>query len=279
MLQAFIDDSGNDGKSPVFILAGYIASAENWERFSNEWEKTLKPEDGMNLGVLKMADVYRNRVRGSRYYGWADDQRDQRLKSLIKVINSHALHGIVSIVPYKTYDAFIKGKFNPPSLDRACFLSFFGIMTRLLAVAQQLKLDDRIDFIFDSQDSENKPLLMAEYDRFISLAPPEIRALSGGYPEFKRDEDSLPLQAADMLAWHVRRYYFDLYNGKDPTKEPSNIYLANLFKPAHDVLDIWDKARIKQVADVLSKSSWRKPQTFGKGVVMTLPDPSLTYRF
>jgi hypothetical protein len=95
MLQAFIDDSGNDGKSPVFILAGYIASAENWEGFSDEWENTLKPEDGMHLGVLKMADVYRNRVRGSRYYGWADDQRDQRLKKLIKVINNHALHGIV----------------------------------------------------------------------------------------------------------------------------------------------------------------------------------------
>ncbi len=270
MLQGFIDDSGNDGKSPVFVLAGFMSSVERWEAFSDEWDRVLKPADGFQLEVLKMTDVYRNRVRGARYYGWPDDDRDDRLKKLIKVINTHAMHGIISVIPYEPFNRIIKGKFNPHSLDRPYFLSFFGVMTQLFKVTHSLKIDDKVEFIFDTQDSENKPLLMAEYERFISAAPPEVQAMSAGYPNFKRDEDFSPLQAADMLAWHARKYYVESFHGRDPTKDPSHPYLANLLMPEHDIIDIWDEARIKAVVDILEKTIWSKKM--GEGVPMTVPD-------
>ena len=254
MLQAFIDDSGNDGKSPIFVLAGYLSSVEKWEAFTADWERVLKPESGKQLEVLKMADVFRNRIRGSRYYGWDNDERDERLKSFVKVINRHAMHGIISVVPIEPYSRLFKGKFSTLPLDRPYFLSFFGVMVQLFKINHHLKLGDKVDFIFDTQDSENIPRLMEEYDRFISIAPPEVKAMSSGYPGFKRDEDVTPLQAADMLAWHARRYHFDLYNGKDPTKEPSNVYFANLLMPDHDIIDIWDEARLLEVATVLHNS-------------------------
>jgi hypothetical protein len=67
MLQAYIDDSGNDGKSPVFVLAGYVSTTEKWETFSDEWDAVLRPANGKQLDVLKMSDVFRNKKRGSRY--------------------------------------------------------------------------------------------------------------------------------------------------------------------------------------------------------------------
>lgn len=278
MLQAFIDDSGNDGKSPVFILAGYVASFENWETFSEEWDRVLNPEDGFQMGVLKMKNAYSNRRRRSPYFGLTDQEMEDRLKSLVGVINRHAMHGVVSVIPYAIYNRLIRGKFNllgTSTLDRPYWISFFGIMARLLQVTKHLKLDDKVDFIFDTQDNESKPLLMSEYDRFINLAPPDLRNLSGGYPIFKKDDEVLPLQAADMLAWHVRRHYFDRYAGRDPTKEPNNIFLANLFKPKHDILDLWDEDRLEQLATALNKSSWMQRS----GIPMTLPDPSSIYRF
>ncbi|WP_213739653.1 DUF3800 domain-containing protein [Bradyrhizobium sp. dw_411] len=281
MLQAFIDDSGNDGRSPVFVLAGFIASADQWKVFSDEWDNILNPKIGFRMGVLKMADVYRNRVRGSRYKGLSDAERDARLKALIQLVNRHAMHGVVSVVPYELYNCIIKGNFNlqsTNSLDRPYFLSFFGVMTRLFQITEKLNLGDKIEFIFDTQDNESKAILMSEYDRFISLAPDNIAALSGGYPSFKKDEESLPLQAADMLAWHIRKHYSDQDSGKDPTKEPSNIYLANLFKPEHDVFDLWDKDRLTQVRDALSKTTWQKSVGLGRGVTMTLPDPTSIFR-
>jgi hypothetical protein len=41
MLQAHIDDSGWDGVSPVFVLAGYVAKKEQWDSFSDQWRATL----------------------------------------------------------------------------------------------------------------------------------------------------------------------------------------------------------------------------------------------
>lgn len=281
MLKAFIDDSGNDGKSPVFVLAGFVASAEAWETFSSDWGSALNPEGSFQMGVLKMADVYRNRVRGSRYYGLSDAERDARLKSLIQIVNRHAMHGIVSVVPYELYNRIIRGNFNLQSttaLDRPYFLSFFGVMARLFQITQSLKLDDKIDFIFDTQESESKALLRSEYDRFISLAPDNIASLSGGYPSFQNDEEALPLQAADMLAWHIRKYYVAYQSGKDPTQDPSNVYLANLFRPKHDVFDTWDENRLEQIRHALLKRSWREPVSFGHGVPMTFPDPTSTFR-
>jgi hypothetical protein len=192
------------------------------------------------------------------------------LVALTKVINAHVEHGIVSVIPIEPYQRILRGKFNPEALDRPYFLSFFGVMTQLLVITSRLKLDDRIDFIFDTQENESRALLHSEYDRFIGLAPPDVRALSGGPPSFRKDEEVLPLQAADMIAWLARRYYYDLYSGKDPTKEPSNVFFANLFKPEHDVFDAWTEDRIQEVADTLLQSSWYKK----RGIVMTLPDPS-----
>jgi hypothetical protein len=148
----------------------------------------------------------------------------------------------------------MKGKFNPTALDRPYFLAFFAIMTGLLTLTKKLNLDDKIDFIFDSQDSENKVMLMTEYDKFLSVAPPGVKELSGGYPILKKDEEVRPLQAADMLAWHARRYYFDLDRGKDPTKEPSNEYFANLFLPENDVIDIWTEEKLRGAANALYRS-------------------------
>jgi hypothetical protein len=40
MLQAYIDDSRSDDP-PVFALGGFIAPAEKWASFSDEWQQFL----------------------------------------------------------------------------------------------------------------------------------------------------------------------------------------------------------------------------------------------
>ena len=54
MLQACIDDSGWDGTSPVFVLAGYVAKAEAWDAFADEWRALL---DKASVKVLKTTDI------------------------------------------------------------------------------------------------------------------------------------------------------------------------------------------------------------------------------
>ena len=75
--------------------------------------------------------------------------------------------------------------------------------------------DDRIDFIFDTLDGDAKDLLLAHYERYMALAPARFRAAGSALPKFASEEDCLPLQAADMMAWHARHYYWDAHLGRD----------------------------------------------------------------
>jgi hypothetical protein len=267
MLEAFFDGSGWDGKSPAYVLAGYLAKKERWADFSNEWYRILRPPQGRQLPYLKANDVYRLKSYQSTFHGWSEQERDERLIEFVKAINRHVMHGIVSVMPVAPYVRLMKGKFNPSALDRPYFLSFFGVMTQLLLVTQRLQLDARIDFIFDIEGGDSHSLLHSEYERFISVAPEPIHQLCSASPRFERDEDFAPIQAADLLAWHARRYYFDLFSGKEPIKKPSNVFFANLFKPEHDILDLWDEARIRDCANTLLGSSRAKIPIYGQPIV------------
>jgi hypothetical protein len=279
MLHAHIDGSGSTGDSPVFVLAGYVASVAQWEAFSNDWQAALDLEVPRKLAVLKTNHAYRLNDPKSLFYGWTAQQRDARLIEFVKTINKHAMHGIVSVVPIEPYLRLFKGKFKPDALDRPYFISFFGILVNLLLLTRRLQLDDRIDFIFDEEGGESEALLMEQYRLCMSMAPVDVQNLCGGPPSFKKDHELRPLQAADMIAWHARRYYNDLYAGKQPEAEPSNVYLANLFLPDHDILDVWTEDRLREARDALSaninKLAWSKNiLSKATGTKMTLPDPS-----
>jgi hypothetical protein len=146
-------------------------------------------------------------------------------------------------------------------------------MTYLMHVVKRVH-DDQIDFIFDTLGGESKTLLIREYERFKSLAPLEFQQIAPKIPRFECEQEFKPLQAADMIAWLARRHFFDQARGHDPVEGPSNVLLANLFKPDHDILDFWDDPRIKGAADTISQSSWLKGQRFKSGIKMTLPDPT-----
>lgn len=270
MLQAFIDDSGWDGNSPVFVLAGFVAKEKQWEDFSDAWQAVLDLEEPKKLPFLKTREAYLLNNHKSMFYGWTEKERDDRLEKMVRVINAHVEHAIISGVPIEPYRRLFAGKFNPESLDRPYFLSFFSIMTYLLKVAKEVH-DDNIDFIFDTLGGESKALLVQEYERFKGLAPPELQKLAPVIPKFECEQKMRPLQAADMIAWLARRHFFDAARGRDVTSEPSNVFLANLYRPEHDMFDIWDEARIQDAAQTISRSNWAKSPL---RAVISYPDPT-----
>lgn len=270
MLQAYIDDSGWDGQSPVFVLAGYLAKKEQWDLFSDEWQAVLDLKEPKELEYLKMSQAYQLKHPHSQFFGWSEADRDERLKKLIFVLNRFAAHGVAQIIPIEPYKRLFTNRFTPGAMDRPYFLAFFGIMARLLGITRQLKLDDKIDFIFDTLGGESRVDLIAQYEQFVAVAPPDLKSLAPVFPKFEREQDFKPLQAADMLAWHIRRYYYDLNRGKIPENEPSNVYLAHMLKLEHDVVDVWTEDKIGQAANTFKKIGHRNRGPF----YMSLPDPS-----
>jgi hypothetical protein len=61
-----------------------------------------------------------------------------------------------------------------------------------------------VKFIFDEQKGVEADIALW-FDSMKQHLPRAARKLISGTPQFENDKDYTPLQAADMLAWHLRR--------------------------------------------------------------------------
>ena len=140
--------------------------------------------------------------------------------------------------------------FNPIMLDRPYFLAFFSLARLVARIAHQVGYSEQVELLFDRQDNESKEHLIKEFEKFMRVAPPELAGLLHTL-RWEDDKSALPLQAADMLAWHLRRYYFDLINDRNPLSGRTNVYLANIFDLVRDAIEVWTNERLKAAADSL----------------------------
>src|SRR5436305_305419 len=89
MLQAYFDDSlgGNfHGRPMVLVLGGFIATAEAWAAFSDEWQRIL--DFPPRISVFKMNDAMLGK---GELRGVPKDVRDEKIKLLASTANDHAI--------------------------------------------------------------------------------------------------------------------------------------------------------------------------------------------
>ena len=53
LLTAFVDDSDMSGEGPVSVLGGWLASAEVWAAFSNDWKALVLDTPAPPVRVFK----------------------------------------------------------------------------------------------------------------------------------------------------------------------------------------------------------------------------------
>lgn len=200
VIQAFVDDSGNsDGNgNPVFVLAGYVSSAEKWTAFSDAWDAEC--DRAPKIENFKMAHA--NAFRGD-FDGWRREDRDARLGKLAEIIRQHTVLRIQTSMAWDDYNAILRG--NLPGLSDSPYVWLFWRLISDLTDWQKARgLCQRVDFIFDDQGSIGAEAVQW-FQVIRDVAGPDIQARVGSVTH-KHDSDVLPLKAADMWAWHVRRY-------------------------------------------------------------------------
>jgi len=201
-LQAFIDDSYR--KDGVFVLAGYVASAEAWAKFAKDWEQLLP--------------LFGRRKRNGKYHFKMSEMAHQldRVVPFHKTIEQHI--GVSLAYQMRLDDLerakrriVIEGshlvwKLNPfkfafRELLKHFHLARIGENRELLQ--RRLPSERPIDFYFDKESSSSE--IYDVWERFVATRPENIRHLYGSMPRFEDDEIFLPLQAADFWAWWVRK--------------------------------------------------------------------------
>jgi hypothetical protein len=99
-------------------------------------------------------------------------------------------------------------------------------MQSLFTVQAQHGFLQPVDFIFDEQGKQIGRALEA-WKNFVEAASPDDQARMGRRPISGDDKIDIPLQAADLLAWRMRREYMDKQTGKDTAVRlfPLSVYL------------------------------------------------------
>lgn len=222
MLQAMIDES-QDAKTGIYVLAGYIASSQNWSKLTKEWEEllplTYKGKSGKYR--FKMAEMAQNKERMCHVpaFYWVIEKYVQASISVKININDLALVQKRILVPSMDIDW---DKYASPYIVAfRCLMDIFH--TARNDMIEFFPKNQKIDFFFD--DNSEKEVIIEMWDNYIKNRSEKVREFYGSLPHFKNDEEFLPLQTADFWAWWVRKWY------KENTPEKVQKWGFEDFKP------------------------------------------------
>ena len=199
-LQAFVDDSAAERGDGRLFMAGYINTVANWERFSDDWNAVLRRQP--EIDYLRMTEA---NALDKQFRGWSVPTRDLKLAKLAKVIRRYKPESFHFSVDRAEYLRRMK-PVAPRGLASAHYAGTFGVVTIVTRFLATTGFKGKVDFIFDEQSGVSADLALF-FDFMAKHLPPEARNLIARVPHHGSDKDYLPLQAADMLAWHLRRQH------------------------------------------------------------------------
>jgi hypothetical protein len=196
-VRAFIDDSGSGGDSPYYVLAGYLGDVPTWERFTEDWQQVL--DKVPKIAYFKMSEA---ESQTGEFEQFTHPQRDERVDDLVAVVEKHHLWAACCAISKPDFDELIVSRGAGPWRDPyiTAFMYLIGIFT---SIGARFGFNDIVDFIFDEPEKGQKRTVRDIWDQVKGFQPVAGRV---GVIEFRDDKDFLPLQAADLLAWHERRH-------------------------------------------------------------------------
>lgn len=197
-IQIFIDESGGRTQGRYFVMAGLISTAEKWAAFSDAWRGCL--DRAPRWKSLHMTEVASKRRRAG------DEKRvviEGKLLELSAIIGEHVEAGIyieIEVEPF--YEVF--KDFNPKRrMDWLYFYAFYGIMMGTCMDLLDAKVKEKLEIIFD-ENKMHGPRTLQYYPltrEFMRVQHPASDLLLPPSPIFKTDDEFVPLQAADLMAW------------------------------------------------------------------------------
>jgi hypothetical protein len=227
MLSAYFDESGTHQDSPVCVVAGLVASPKQWMRFTPAWQKILDDFDIPEFHMKHFAHSV------GPFRGWDQDRRDKLMRRLIPLIQRVASYRVWTAIVMEDY----RGVFEDD--DHLFSLCAFGCASRLKWLARQRGDHFYIPYMFEHGGTGSS----RAFQSFNNL-------LARGRADFYRmgplsvgeRRKSLPLQAADLHAYEVFKYFADQLSRSQRGVRKSYQELMRI-PEAGGYLMTWDKLR------------------------------------
>lgn len=238
--QAFVDDSGSGGDSPYFVLSSLISTVEKWACFADEWQAALAQSPSIEYFKMSQAESLKD-----EFVGFTTDERDQKLKRLTDLVDRYSDFRFSHLIDREEYDEILRPVLPKPYKNpylwafNAMISGIGSLMVSELPSFQHYRSepDSQIECVFDRQGKLEKRAGRL-YDKVRGKPGFSHSHLIREPIRFENDRTFLPLQGADLLAWHVRRYH-SVEN--EPMREPLKVLTSSPkyheFIVERDVLD------------------------------------------
>jgi hypothetical protein len=220
VLQAWFDESGKDGQTPVYLLAGYVGKKTMWEHFADDWQAELDREPKLPYLHTKESQLFK---------GLSYEERTKRLLKFVEIIARHRPLGMTFMLRHSDYQAFYRIVSAHPLITPAerkmmknPYYYAFVIMLSTMLIRQAKNRKDNgitelIEILLDD-GMDRLPRLKIGFRYFIESIkrqnPDFLDLFINKEVETRDDKVFNPLQASDLLAWHLRRLCAEAANGR-----------------------------------------------------------------
>jgi hypothetical protein len=179
-------------------LSGYLSTAGEWDIFSAQWRIALADPPSINYFHMVDAEALRQEFKG-----WNPEARDAKVTRLAKVITSNVRWEISCMLPRALHDSLIGGSAPAPRFENPYYVCYMTLISILSSHRELLGIGSQgVDLVFDRQ-AKIKGLVTQLHSEVQNI--PRIGSALGSI-EFQDDKEALPLQAADFIAWGLRRF-------------------------------------------------------------------------
>jgi Protein of unknown function (DUF3800) len=200
MYTAYFDESGTHGSSEVLIVAGYIASVEQWVQFEADWKELLLDAD---VDALHMRD-FNPSLR--QFAPWKNEweRREMFRKRVVKVIRTHVRRGFAGAVILRDY-AKVNLTYHLEDLSLKPYpLAALNCVNKGEKWRKEHTYVEPIRYVFEDG--------MKGKNQICDV----LRGNGLQIPEFKQKADCLAFQIADFAANTLHRYLTKLLTGRVP---------------------------------------------------------------
>jgi hypothetical protein len=262
MIRTFLDESGIHDEARICVIAGFVGSARQWERFERRWAAI--GEDAKSPGFHSKSFFAKdpNGQRVPPYRGWTEDRALSLINGVVKAISQTDVHPIVAGVNVEAFRQYtekerrvltgaalsalgLKGTGCP---TKPYFLVFQDIIFQ--ALDRLKRLDWKVDFVFDQQ-TVFEGFALELYGQLNADDDKWSRRM--GDISFRSRTNVPQLQAADLLAY----CWYQLSSDRTARKRA-------YIKPVLDALESKDYEAHFWSKESMDKSLGRAPRMPGK---------------
>ncbi|MCI0596779.1 MAG: DUF3800 domain-containing protein [candidate division Zixibacteria bacterium] len=241
LFQAYFDESGTNAGSPIVVLAGFIGNLARWEKFNQKWLKILQPA---GIKIFHATDCFNGR---REFEGWLEETRRPFIEDLIGVIKN--IRPITYLVRTGDFQQVKKDYTDPRIVAYTPYkLCFDRCLLNLDGWANRAPGRDEISVFFEDSPEKHNTEVMRLYEE--AMRSPLLKGKHKiSRIAFIPKSVGIPLQAADLFAWELRKYHTDLmmHSGR-PLRKSLRAIFQNNPKGEGELLD---RKKIKEFFDIV----------------------------